>query len=274
MGIERYAYAIWPWGVEEKEQFVTAVREIAPIGYRYFESVHDTIGLYRNDVSEFLDVCEEFGVEPASFYFHLSGDRDKDIQGALEKIPFLEKTGVHRMTLQAIWVGERKATKEEVLYTVECADLLARAAQDHGVKLSLHPHCNTAMMFEDEIDYIMAQTNPDRVFFCPDTAHLVGGKCDPVEMVRRYAGRTAFTHLKDIKGTGAVSSGMSAGVEVYSNFTELGNGCVDFPAVIRELNKAGYTGFWNCELDVASESNRRSAEICFAYLKKAEEEAK
>lgn len=273
MGIQRYAYAIWPWGVEKKEQFITALQDISEIGYQHFESVHNTIDLYRKNIPEFLETCEKYNVYPASFYFHLTGNRKQDIDGVLEKLDFLKETGVDLMTLQALWVGERKATEEEILYTLDCAEVLADRASEYGIRLSLHPHCNTAMMFEDEIDFIMDRTNPQKVFFCPDTAHLVGGKCDPVKIVARYADRTAFTHLKDIKGEGAVSGGMSAGVEVYANFTELGNGCVDFPAVIRALNQAGYTGFWNCELDVSTTSNRQSAEVCYHYLKAAEQEA-
>ena len=49
---------------------------------------------------------------------------------------------------------------------------------------------------------------------------------------------------------------------------ELGNGEVDFPAVMQLLNETGYTGWINVEQDFTSQTPRKSAEQSMEYINK------
>ena len=55
-------------------------------------------------------------------------------------------------------------------------------------------------------------------------------------------------------------------VEVYSNFSELGKGNVDFAAVMRILEDAKFDGYHCIELDKAPVSNIQSAKNNLKYL--------
>jgi inosose dehydratase len=57
-----------------------------------------------------------------------------------------------------------------------------------------------------------------------------------------------------------------AGMEVYSNFCELGKGIVDFKSIFRILQDVGYDGPLCEELDRAPVSNAESAENNFRFL--------
>jgi inosose dehydratase len=72
--------------------------------------------------------------------------------------------------------------------------------------------------------------------FCPDTAHLAAGGGDPAELVRRYAERVAYVHLKDFTA------------DPFA-FLPLGQGDLDFRGIINELERTGYDGWLTVELD-------------------------
>ena len=159
---------------------------------------------------------------------------------------------------------------------------IGRLCKPYGISPNLHPHINTLVMFEKDIDFIMQNTNPSEFFFGPDTAHLTLGLCDPVEIFERYKARIRFVHLKDVKkrkaGSGerdmpggfkilAGDGSDKQGFEVFSNFLELGEGEVDFPGVFKILESVGYDGYLTPELDSSRFGNKESAAMNMKYLK-------
>jgi len=146
----------------------------------------------------------------------------------------------------------------------------ARICKGYGILPSVHPHANTAIMYENEVDFIMQNTDPETVGFAPDTAHLQVGLCDPVVICDRYKERISFTHIKDVLGT--IPSGSTAdvqyGVEVFSEFLELGEGSVDLDGVFDVLKKVNYPGYLTLELDRAPISNIESARKNLEYMRK------
>ena len=86
-------------------------------------------------------------------------------------------------------------------------------------------------------------------------------------MFDRYKERIKFVHLKDITGDMDVRGiDQTIGVEVYSNFRELGEGIVDFPGVFRVLKSVNYGGYLCAELDKTRYTNKESAAISLKYL--------
>ena len=179
------------------------------------------------------------------------------------------ESGVKRMNIQATGLRGRPANKQELEYDLKVINTIAGLTREHSIVPCLHPHFNTSVMYESEIDFIMQNTDPSLVAFGPDTAHLVAGKCDPVKMIGRYADRVKFIHLKDITSARIEAEGTQAGVEVYSAnvFRELGEGIIDFPAIFRILDDAGYDEFLTVELDRSRFTNKESAVISMKYLK-------
>lgn len=270
MGKAKFAYTVWQWGTKDKEQFVQALKDITEAGYNYFESVKAAINVFENDVAGFKALCDEYGAQPIGFYFHFNGDWDNDVEDVKRKLPFMVECGVKRMNVQATGLKGRPANKEELEYDLKAINTIAELTKEHGIIPCLHPHFNTSVMYESEIDFIMQNTDPSLVAFGPDTAHLVAGKCDPVEMIKRYVDRVKFTHFKDITSARIVAEGTQAGVEVYSAnvFRELGEGIIDFPTIFKILDDAGYDEFFTVELDRSRFTHKESAIISMNYLKK------
>lgn len=268
MGKAKLAYTVWQWGTETKDQFIQALKDITEVGYDTFESVKAAINVFDGKPEPFLEICHEYKVKPNGFYFHLNGKWDNDVEDVEKKLPFMAACGINRMNVQATGVQGRPANQEELDYDLKAITAIAKMAKPYGIIPCLHPHYNTTVMYESEIDFILQNTDPNMVAFGPDTAHLKAGNCDPVAVIKKYADRVKFTHLKDINESGVEAAGMQAGVEVYTNFRELGEGVVDFPGVFKVLDDVGYDGYLTVELDRSRYSNKESAAISMAYMKK------
>lgn len=268
MGKAKFAYTVWQWGTESKEQFLQSLRDITEAGYDTFESVKAAINVYDHDSKAFMKTCRDFGVKPNGFYFHLTGDWDEDVNEFKKKLPFMAACDVHRLNFQATGMnGKLHASREVLEYNLRVLDTVSKLAHGYDILPCVHPHHNTAVMFEDEIDFIMQNTDPVYVGFGPDTAHLTAGQCDPVAVIRKYSARVRFTHMKDITSINAESEGYASGVEVYGNFRELGEGIVDFPSVFKVLDDAGYDGYLTAELDLSRFGNKESAVMSMQYFK-------
>ena len=270
MSEAKLAYAIWPWGIEKKEQMIAAIKDIKDAGFNYFESVSPAVSLFKNDTKEFKSIMEQYKVQVASFYFPQNGDFDYDVRLVEESLDFLAENNIKRISVAAPGKSGGGATEEELAHLLKTLDKIGRLTKPYGIMPCLHPHANTWVMYEKEIDFIMQNTDPEYISLGPDTAHLTVGGCNPVEIFKRYIDRIKFIHLKDVKKNTAASIDQSktGRFEIYSNFLELGEGEVDFPSIFSVLKESGYDGYLTVELDESRFSNRESAFMNMAYLKK------
>ena len=145
---------------------------------------------------------------------------------------------------------------------------LARLARDdHGLVPCFHPHAGTHVEFEDEIERLIASTDPELVSLCLDTGHCAYAGVDPVALYRRHAERVAYFHLKDLLPERLVSplsfeEAVAAGV-----FCPLGDGVVDFPALHAELERRGFRGWAAVEQDRLPTDSASPAEHAAASLR-------
>jgi len=265
----KIAAAIWTWGTGTRDQMVTAAREVTEIGYRSFESVKAAIYAYDLDLKAYREVLDEYDLKPVSFYFHLPafGEEESVFATLDRELEFIAALGVDRICLQATGGHPGKLDEAQLAFELELIEKFAKKTKSFGVTSNLHNHHNTWVMYENEIDNILENLGPGVISFAPDTAHLIAGLCDPVAVIKKYAERVNFIHLKDTKTAYADSAGIAAaGMEVYSNFCELGQGIVDFRGVFDILKAAGYNGPLCEELDMAPVSNAESAKNNYEYI--------
>jgi len=266
----KLAYAIWPWGLSNRDQMETAIREIKEIGFNHFESVQTAIELFKDDFAAFKEMTGRYGVYPVSFYFWMRGDPKQDVETLKTSLDFMAANAIRTISVQAPGKKGGGATQEELNYVLKILKEYGRLGKAHGITPCLHPHSNTTVMFEKEIDFIMRNADPALIAFGPDTAHLAVGGCDPVEIFERYAERIRFVHLKDVKKLKALDGdgAQKTGFEIYGSFLELGEGDVDFPSIFRILERVNYGGYLTLELDKSRFSNKQSAVMNMDYMKK------
>jgi len=123
---------------------------------------------------------------------------------------------------------------------------MANRLAARGLALSYHHHMGTVIETAAEVEQLLALTGPS-VRLLLDTGHLTFAGCDPVAVAQRHAARTAHVHCKDIRP--AVLAEVTARDTSFLEavlagvFTVPGDGCVDYPAVLRPLAAVGYAGW-------------------------------
>ncbi|MGC9520980.1 MAG: sugar phosphate isomerase/epimerase family protein, partial [Anaerolineae bacterium] len=142
----------------------------------------------------------------------------------------------------------------------------------YGVRSCFHNHVGSVIETREEIDRLFEMVNRDVVFQGPDIGHLVWAGADPVQFCKDYAEDIKSVHVKDIDPN-VLKKGVAEGWD-YGQFTsegifaELGEGCVDFPAIFEILAKAGYEGWIIVETDRTTKPTAfESAKISREYLK-------
>jgi inosose dehydratase len=265
MNKSQLSYAIWPW--KDKE---AALAEITAIGYRRCETTRQTISDYHYDAPRYAEMLARYGVTADSFYFHLPAPgQESELFDVLEReLKFVAALGTPRVTLQGVRGRPDTMDDEACSYQLAQVRTFLDYAKSFGLAVNMHPHVGTYFMYPDEIDWLMERVEPSELGFAPDTAHIAAADGDPTAIVRKYASRVGFTHLKDYKLGDSVSYGgwVNSGIPIMEGFHGLGLGVVDFPEIFRILDAAGYDGPLCAELDRAPVSNAESARLSYEYM--------
>ena len=122
----------------------------------------------------------------------------------------------------------------------------ARYTQSQGVQIAYHHHMGTMIETEQDIDLLMQHTG-EEVGLLLDTGHMTFAGVDPVAVAARWAKRINHVHCKDVRP--AVLAEVKNKKMSFLNavlagvYTVPGDGCVDYPAVFRELKRVNYQGW-------------------------------
>ncbi len=138
------------------------------------------------------------------------------------------------------------------------ANRIARAVREQsGLRTVFHHHCAGWVETPSEIARLMELTDPDLLGLVFDTGHYAfaaGGVDSMLDALDYFDERVWYVHFKDCHPGIAIQSREKA-CDYFTAlrqgiFCELGQGCVDFPAVTAWLRKANYQGFITVEQDV------------------------
>ena len=124
---------------------------------------------------------------------------------------------------------------------------LIRKLRDQGTPLAYHYHMGTVVETPEEIDRF-AEVTGDSVGILLDTGHLTFAGGNPLDVIAKWGHRINHVHCKDVRADvlkrakATDSSFLNAVIDGV--FTVPGDGCVDFPAVLKALKDANYRGQW------------------------------
>lgn len=148
-----------------------------------------------------------------------------------------------------------------------------RIANTYGLKLTYHHHGGTVVETPEEIDKLMALTDPALVYLLFDSGHARYGGGDPLSVLRKHYDRIAYVHLKDVR-IDRLDAAKAAGADFVTcirngTFTVPGDGGIDFGPIIGELVDRKYGGWAMLEGEQDPEEHpaREYAEQAIRYLK-------
>ena len=252
----RFAYHTISWAGLE-----TALPAIAAAGYDGFEAFSAAAAI---DETAFRDLCQAHGLKLAAVY-HGVGRLDPsavpDERAVVRNLAaWLRRQGADRLVLGGGDVRPGGNLLEDYRRLGDALTLMGRDCQEEGVLACYHPHWGTAVEDGRQIDLLMELADVRYLLLAPDTAHLAVGGCDPVAIIRTYASRIRYVHLKDVamEGLAKVRPGSAMREEPYPYFRALGQGGVDLPGILDALREVGYTGWLTTELDRSDDPARRA----------------
>lgn len=157
------------------------------------------------------------------------------------------------------WTGESLSPKEldeeGWQRLIDTTHHVAEMARDKfGLQVVYHPHAETHVEYEDQIERFLSQPDPQLVAMCLDTGHHAYCRGDPCAFMRKHHERIPYLHLKDVDPevlrkveTENISFGPAVGMDV---FCEPALGAVDFVAFRDVLREIDFSGFAIVEQDM------------------------
>jgi len=123
-----------------------------------------------------------------------------------------------------------------------------------GLTAVFHPHAETHIEYEDQIERFLADTDPNVVSLCLDTGHHAYRGGDPVRFMRKHHARIPYLHLKSVDRemqTKVEREGIPFAKAVEMDmFCEPSKGAVNFEAFRDVLKEIDYEGYAIVEQDM------------------------
>jgi inosose dehydratase len=185
---------------------------------------------------------------------------------------YVTRSGLTRRQTAGHVRPEDALTDAEYAVFAETLNLVGAATLAEGVYSCFHNHVGTVIETRAETDRLLALTDPKLVFLGPDTGHMQWAGDDAVAFCRDYAPRIKTMHLKDIsesvRAQGAAAKWDYGTFTDHGVFAELGEGCIDFGAIIASLRAVGFDGWLITETDITQKATPlESVTISRNYLR-------
>lgn len=220
-----------------------------------------------------------------STYFTNNGMREQTLAAFHQQLAFIKEMGGTDMVVAefggavnplpvAIFANRPVFDDAQWQALVEGLDEIGRIADKAHMRLCYHPHMGTGVMTGDEVDRLMAATDPKLVHLLLDTGHLYFAGADPLAVAEKHAARIKHVHLKDLragKRERAKEQGFSFQQAIEDEiFTVPGDGVIDFVPIFQALADVDYAGWLivEAEQDPAKALPLEYAKKGRAYLRK------
>ena len=260
------SWGVWFPSDDKQIPWQRCLDEIAEAGYQWTEL--GPYGYLPTDRATLQDELSKRGLRASGTFAmgHLEVDEawpglEKQVLGAGESLAYLgaEYLILIDDTYTNLWTGEAtapgklddeawKRLVDRIHYVVD----LVR--ERFGLQVVFHPHAETHVEYEDQIERLLSQTDPERVVLCLDTGHHAYRGGDPISFLRRHHRRIPYLHLKSVRpdlqkkvAEENIPFAHAVGMDL---FCEPSRGVVDFPALCRVLQEIDYNGYAIVEQDM------------------------
>lgn len=238
--------------------FEQCISEMALAGYKGTEIGNK----YPKDPEELDSYLKIRGLNVASAWFSafLTSKPFEETERAFKE----HRDFLHAMGAKVIVVSEqgnsiqgKKATplfknkpefsEEEWNLVIDGLEKLGELAKEKDMSIVYHHHMGTGIQTTEEIDYLMQNTDPDKVSLLYDTGHLVFSGEDPLNVYNKYSNRIKHIHFKDVRKNVAESikdKNKSFLTAVRKGaFTVPGDGDIDFKPIMDKILENDYKGW-------------------------------
>ena len=260
------SWGVWFPSDEKQTPWHRCLDEIAEAGYEWTEL--GPYGYLPTDLETLRKELDQRGLK-ASASFAMAHLEDEDAWPEVERqvVGFgelLQPLGAKFLVLiddcyTNLFTGETiKPSRLKGDAWKRLVDAAHRVAQLTKERFSLqvvfHPHANTHVEYEDQIEEFLDQTDPSLISLCFDIGHHAYCGGDPIAFMRKHHRRIPYLHLKNVDSQmqqKIADEGISFAAAVAQDmFVEPSRGAVDFLAFRDLLQEIDYHGFGIVEQDL------------------------
>lgn len=211
-----------------KSDFKGTITKVAEAGYKGVEAADYNNGkFYGLTPEEFKSEIEAIGMEV------LSSHTGRPLEGIIEETNWDEVWAWWDTAIDAHKRAGMKfivtpwmptpTTLEELSQYCDYYNQIGEKCNAAGIKFGYHNHNFEYKEIEDQImyDYMLENTDPDKVFFQMDVYWTKQGGYDPVEYFNNYPNRFKLLHIKDEKELGGSDSVMDFDI-LFKNIDQSG----------------------------------------------------
>jgi sugar phosphate isomerase/epimerase len=218
-----------------------ALAKVAGIGYNSVEGATYTGDekFYGMSPVEFKQVLKDNGLVMYSSHYRLGEDKmnGKDMQGTMlhdwdKAVEDAAKVGLKYMV--CAWLSpEERGTLDHYKKVADDLNVAGEKCKKAGIQLCYHNHNFEFEQQDGKYPYdILMGTDPNLVKMEMDIYWIKKAGQDPIALFKKHPGRFPLWHVKDMDKT------------PQQNFTEVGNGVIDFKEIFKYKKLAGMKYFY------------------------------
>jgi hypothetical protein len=237
------------------ENLEKSFEHLAELGFKQIEIYGYDGKFFGKTRMEFQSILKNVGLEVISSH-HTTGivHNEKgtlldDWEKAVEDLHFI---GSKYMVCSYLFEEER--TFENYKKLPELLNRSGEITNKAGIDFAYHNHDFEFEKFDDKTiyDFILDNTDSDLVKMELDLYWITKAGLNPLDYFEKYPKRFPLWHVKDMK----------AGTK---DFTEIGNGTIDFKTIFEAKEKAGLQ-YWFLEQDSSDKDIFESIKISKNYI--------
>jgi sugar phosphate isomerase/epimerase len=243
---------------------LSTLAKIAGIGYNSVEGATytNTENFYGMSAKEFKKVLKHNNLIMPSCHYRLGEDQEKgkDMMGTLmhdwdKAVDDAAELGLKYMV--CAWLSPLERGKlDHYKKVADQLNIAGERCKKSGIQLCYHNHDFEFIKEGDKYPYsILLNTDKNLVKMEVDLYWVTKAGQDPIALFKEHPGRFPLWHVKDMDKTAA------------KDFTEVGNGVIDFKKIFKYKALAGMKYFF-VEQDKTPGSPFDSITQSFIYIKK------
>jgi inosose dehydratase len=187
--------------------------ELAEVGYQYLEL--GPYGYLPTDPAQLADEVARRGLTVAGGTvaghsgLHKPGDFDSILAATRQVAELTAAVGARHVIFVPV-PGYRDDVTGAYLEPAELdadgwrtmisatSEIGRQIAEDYGVRLQFHPHADSHVMTQPQVERFLGDTDSRYVSLCLDTGHLAYGRADSVQIIRGFPDRIGYVHIKQM----------------------------------------------------------------------------
>lgn len=228
------------------------LQKVASYGYKQIESYEGKDGMFWGMSNvEFKNYMDQLGMKIVASHT----DINKDFQKKAD-----EAAAIGMKYLICPYKGPQKSIDDFKRFAEEFNNR-GEICKKAGIRFAYHNHDYSFKLVDGKLpqEVMMDNTDPALVDYEMDIYWVVAGGADPEAWMKKYKNRFRLCHVKDRSKTPGADNG--------KNSVDLGNGMIDYPAILKTAAKNGMQYYIVEQEFYPNSTSLQSAKADAVYMK-------